>query len=406
MTRRYHSRRTLSVMLAALTLWVTAAVPEEEHGDPGDEHGAGHEDEMPEVVHFTAVQRQALGIATTAAGPGPVTVEVRLVGEVGLNLDRTAHVTSRVPGVVIRIARSFGERVEADETLAVLDSRDLAQARAHFLTAHARERLAETTFAREETLWNEQISAEREYLTARQALAEARISRRSAEQMLHALGVGQAELDTLSEDPPPIARYELTSPIGGTIIDRHVTVGQMLSDADPAFLVADLDSVWVDLAVHLQHVDRIRAGQPVRVRVSGTEPQRHTSESAGAEGRGRITYLAPVFDSDTRTATARVVLANDGRWRPGMPVTAWVGVEAIEAPVTVPATAIHDVEGRAHVFVDSSDGLHLRPVTVGRRDSDQAEIVEGLAAGERIVHSGGVHVKAAFLSAGVGGHDH
>ena len=122
MTRRYLSRRTLSVMLAALTLWVTAAVPEEEHGDPGDEHGAGHEDEMPEVVHFTAVQRQALGIATTAAGPGPVTVEVRLVGEVGLNLDRTAHVTSRVPGVVVHIARSFGERVEAGETLAVLDS--------------------------------------------------------------------------------------------------------------------------------------------------------------------------------------------------------------------------------------------------------------------------------------------
>ena len=403
MTRRYHSRRTLAVILAALTLWVSAAVSEEEHGDPDDEHGAGHEDEMPEVVRFTATQRQALGIATAAAGPGPVNVEVRLVGEVGLNLDRIAHVTSRVPGAVVRIARSFGDRVEADETLAVLDSRDLAEARAHLLTAHARERLAETTFAREETLWSEQISSEREYLTARQALAEARISRRSAEQMLHALGVGQAELDTLS-GPPPISRYELTSPIGGTVIDRHVTVGQMLSDAEPAFVVADLDSVWVDLAVHVQHVDRMRAGQPVRVRVSGAEPQRHTSESA--EGRGRITYLAPVFDGGTRTVTARAVLANDGRWRPGMPVTAWVGVEATEAPVTVPATAVHDVEGRAHVFVDDSDGLSLRPVTVGRRDSDRAEIVEGLAAGERIVHSGGVHVKAAFLSAGVGGHDH
>jgi cobalt-zinc-cadmium efflux system membrane fusion protein len=393
MRRRHHASRHVALLLTTLTLWWGAAAAQEAHGGIDDPHDEG----MPDVVHFSAAQRQTLGIATEAAGPGTVGVEVRLVGEVVLNLDRTAHVTSRVSGVVARIARTFGDRVDVGETLAILDSRDLAEARARFLTASAREALAATTHARVETLWGEQISSEREYLAARQTLAEARIARRTAEQMLHALGVGRAELDTLSDDPPAIARYELTAPIAGTVIDRHATVGEMLSPSGPAFVVADLDSVWVDLAVHVQDLSRLRVGQAVRVQPAG--------DGVG-ETRGRLDYLTPVIDADTRTATARAVLANDGSWRPGLPVTAWVTVDAVEAAVTVPAAAVHDVEGRDHVFVDDGDGLRLRSIHVDRRSGHRAEVRDGLAAGERVVTGGGVHVKAAFLSAGVGGHHH
>ena len=249
MTRRYHF---FGCILAPLALWaVVAMATEEEHGGHADEHGGGGDDEMPEVIHFTVAQRQALGITSETAGPAHIAVEVRLVGEVALNLDRTAHVTSRVPGLVSRIERSYGDRVAAGEVMAVLDSRDLAQARATFLTSRARVRLMRTTFDREEALWREQISSESEYLAAGQALTEANIAHRTAEQMLHALSVSQAELDTLPDDPAGITRYELTAPIGGTVIDRYATLGEMVSESNPVFLIADLGTVWVELAGHL-----------------------------------------------------------------------------------------------------------------------------------------------------------
>lgn len=114
----------------------------------------------------------------------------------------------------------------------------------------------------------EEISSERDYLAARQELAEARIRRRAAEQMLLALAVAADGLDGphLHHDGFDISHYRLTAPMSGTVIDRHATLGEMLSVAEPAFLVADLDTVWVDLATHVQDLVRLHPGQMARVR--------------------------------------------------------------------------------------------------------------------------------------------
>jgi membrane fusion protein, heavy metal efflux system len=367
-----------------------------------DGHDDHDEQETPDVVHFSAQQRRALGIVTGVAAPGRVAVELRLVGEVALDLDRTAHVTSRVAGVVATVERSFGDRVEAGQVLAILDSRDLAEARARLLSARERETLAATTHARERDLRAEEISSERDYLAARQELAEARIRRRAAEQMLHALGVAADGLDGphLHHDGFDISHYHLTAPISGTVIDRHATLGEMLSVAEPAFVVADLDTVWVDLAAHVQDLVQLRPGQSARVQAIGD------GAAAAHEARSQLVYVAPVIDADTRTAIARIALANDGRWRPGLPVTAWITVDSAEAQVSVPAAAVHEIEGRDHVFVVDGDGLRPREVEVGRHGGDRIEVLHGLNAGEQLVTEGAVHVKAAFLTAGVGGHHH
>lgn len=385
MNRRQVNPRTRRWFALALTAAGALAASAEEHSPDG-----------AEAVTFTAAQRQALDIAVAAAGPAPVAVRLRLTGQVGLNLDRTAHVTARVPGVVTEVRRSFGDRVEAGQVLAVLESRQLAEARADFLTARARAQLAETSFPRQEALWREQIASERQYLDARQALAEARIALRAAEQKLHALGVGQAELHQLPDDPEEIGRYLLVAPIAGTVVDRHATPGQVLSDTDPAFVLADLRSVWVELSVQLDDLARVRAGQTVQVLAGDGSPQ----------VVGRIDFVAPVVDEATRTARARVVLADgDGTWRPGTPVHAFVSVDAREVAVAVPRAAIYDVEGQACVFVDGDDGFRRREVALGLADDERVEVTAGLAPGEGVVARGGVHVKSALLRSQIGGHE-
>ena len=395
--KRFSIRTPMALIAAALAL-AGPTLSEEVHDDH-DEH-----EEPLEVVHFSARQQQALGIVTGVAAPGRVAVELRLFGEATLNLDRTAHVTSRVAGVVASVERSFGDRVEAGDVLAILDSRDLAEARALLLSARERETLAEATHARERDLRAEEISSERDFLAARQELAEARIARRAAEQMLQALGVATDGRDGphLHHDGFDISHYHLTAPISGTVIDRHATLGEMLSVAEPAFLVADLDTVWVDLAAHVQDLSRLRPGQPARVQAIGDG----AAIAQASEAHSLIVYVAPVIDVDTRTAVVRLALANDGRWRPGLPVTAWIAVDTAEAQVSVPASAVHDIEDEDHVFVVDGDGLRPRQVDLGRRGGDRVEVLHGLDAGEQLVTEGAVHVKAAFQTADVGGHHH
>jgi cobalt-zinc-cadmium efflux system membrane fusion protein len=121
-----------------------------------------------------------------------------------------------------------------------------------------------------------------------------------------------------------------------------------------------------------------------------------------------VSYVTPVVDESTRTATARIVLENaEGFWRPGMFATAEVTVEREEVEIAVPVTALHSLDGESLVFVQGNGGFRPRPVTIGRQDPQWVEVLEGLAPGEQVVVHGGFTVKSEMLrSEFSGGHGH
>ena len=192
-----------------------------------------------------------------------------------------------------------------------------------------------------------------------------------------------------------LATYELKAGFAGTVIDKHITPGEAVDRDEPAYVIADLSTVWVDVSVHQKAIPQVQVGQAVVVATSdGT-----------LEAAGTVSYLAPIVDQATRTATARVVLANpEGRWRPGLFAIATLA-NPVDAAVVVPRVALHRLEGRAVVFVAGEDGFVPRPVTVGAVGRTRAEIVAGLAAGERVAGEGSFLVKAE-LAKGAAGHDH
>jgi len=126
------------------------------------------------------------------------------------------------------------------------------------------------------------------------------------------------------------------------------------------------------------------------------------------EAEGPISYISPVVDEETRTATARVVLPNSNHvWRPGMFVTARVLVEDTEVPVAVPRTALEVVEGETVVFVETDEGFAPRPIRRGRADYVRVEVLSGLRSGERYVAQGGFTLKAELAREELsGGHNH
>lgn len=192
-----------------------------------------------------------------------------------------------------------------------------------------------------------------------------------------------------------LAPFELKAAFDGVVIDRHVAPGEAVSRETPAFIVADLSTVWIDIHVYQSILPELRVGQSVRV----------VAAAGGGEAEGAVSYIAPVVDQATRTASARVVLPNpDGKWRPGLFVTVTV-FSPVQAPIVIGRKAIHSFEDTVIVFIVEGDRFEPRPVTIGRTGKTKAEITAGLSMGDRFAEEGSFLVKAE-LGKNAAGHEH
>lgn len=190
--------------------------------------------------------------------------------------------------------------------------------------------------------------------------------------------------------------YEMKAPFAGTIIDRQVSLGEYASEQKPAFVIADLSTVWVDLSVYRRDLKRVSTGDTVLI----------DAEDGGPQIEGKISYVSPMGSSDTQSALARVVLQNSGmRLRPGLFVNARVVLAAREVAVAVKASALQTLETRSVVFVRNGQKFEARDIEIGQRDRDNVEIVFGILDGDVYAAKNSFIVKAE-LAKGSAAHEH
>jgi len=378
------------------------------HASETDEHGRGpethaghsegegeHADDEGRIVLSERAIRDS-GIEVAAAGGGELEQTLTLPGEIVLNADKVAHIVPRVAGIVRRVDKNLGDEVQAGEVMAILESRELAEAKAAYLAAQQRLALAEANLKSAEELHTRKIMPDLEFLTIQKAKAEAEIEFRMADNKLHALGVSEDQLQEMPNHAASLAMYELRAPFAGTVVEKHCSLGEVLSGEMDAFVLAELSTVWVKITVYTQDMGRVRMGQAVRIRADG----------GGTTADGTVCYLAPVANEATRTLYARVDLPNPERqWRPGTFVTASVVVDRQAVPVVVPIDALQRVKSDSVVFVAEGEGFEPRTVTVGRMNGTRAELTDGLKPGERYVVKGAVVLKAE-LGKSQAAHEH
>ncbi len=342
-------------------------------------------------------QVNSAGIVIGAVGPREMVTTLELPGEVKMDETRSAHVVPRLQGVVTDVLKREGDRVRRGELMAVLNSRELADAKSAYLAASHRVEFTRVTLEREEALWKKKISAEQDYLEAKRAFDEAELSRELAAQKLIVLGVPSGALSGLASAPAEnLARYEIRSPLDGTVIARHVTIGESVTAEDRIFDVADLSSVWVDITVYATDLAAVHDGQEATVQ----------SSDLGRQVSGRVSYVGPLVGQDTRAATARIVLPNsDGRWRPGLFVTVRLVREATTVPLAVSAGAIQTFRDWQVVFVRYGDWFEARPLKLGRSDGKWVEVLKGLSPGEQYAAVNSFALKAEIGKLGAT-HDH
>ncbi len=197
------------------------------------------------------------------------------------------------------------------------------------------------------------------------------------------------------ESNQSLTSYELKAPIAGTVIERQAALGEYVSEQKPAFVVADLTSVWADFAISRRDLNRVKTGDIVVI-----DP-----EDGSGHTEAKISYISPVGASDTQSALARAVVANDGRLRPGLFVTGNVVLAEKSIPLAIKLSALQSLDGRTVVFVRSGDKFEPREVELGKRDGERVEVLFGITEGEPYAAKNSFVVKAEIGKASAA-HEH
>lgn len=351
----------------------------------GQSHNFSY-DQVEARVNLTNEQLKHNAIEVLTAGPANIQTNLRLIGEIKLNADKAVQVLPRLGGIVESVTANVGSTVKKGQALAVISSVGVAENRGDLAAALQRLNLAKTTLAREESLWREKISAEQDYLAAKNEMELAQIEVSRQQQKLAGMGIGGGAG----------TRYTLTAPISGVVTRKQISTGQVVDMSQTLFELADLDTVWAEISVPTKDLGVVKTGQKVTVAATAFAQ----TES------GEITYIAPLVNAQSRTAVARVVLPNHKRsWLVGLPVIIDLVADEVNVPLAVSVEAIQSLQYGDVVFGRYDDFFEARPVELGRRDNKNVEVLSGLNVGEQYAAGNSFIVKAELGKAGAS-HDH
>jgi cobalt-zinc-cadmium efflux system membrane fusion protein len=369
-----------------------------EHTEPGE--GAQHEkeardehehDEGANTLHVNPTMLRDLHLTTGVAEARAAGDVITVLGELRVNEERYAEVSTPVPARVARVLAAEGDVVTVGQPLVELESVDVGKARAELASIRARTTLLRSTVERKRALVAEQLAAVRERESAEAELEQAEAELRGAEQLLSALGSGQGQG----------SRFTLRAPLSGTVLERHVLPGRRVDDHAPLFVLSDVSSLW--LVVHAFERDALRVKQSSSARVSFAALPERTVE-------GRVARVGTRVDPISRTVDVRIDVANaEGLLRPGMSATARIALgDATSRLIAVPTQAVQRVDRGWAVFVPEKEqgGFEVRPVGRGRDLDGEVEILSGLSAGETVVIDGAFLLKAQLDKARGGGAEH
>jgi Cu(I)/Ag(I) efflux system membrane fusion protein len=336
----------------------------------------GADSGKPVMLSPEAAQR--IGVTYTTATVGPLAREVRTVGQVTFDETRVKAVAPKIDGWVERLYVDYtGMPVQVGAPLLTIYSPMLVT-------------------AQEELLLAKNLVQDVDSGTSDAARGASELLR-SARRRLAYWGIAQSDIDRIEQTGEVQRALTLHSSVGGVVVEKAVLAGQKIMAGDALYRIADLSVVWVEGEVFEQDLALFRVGLTVIAEFEALPGERFP---------GRIAYIYPTLNPDTRTARVRVELTNRGlRLKPGMYATLRFTGRSRTDVLSLPRSAILSTGERSLVFVRRDDG-HLEPreIHVGVASADRIQVLSGLAAGETVVASATFLVDAeSNLGSALGG---
>jgi cobalt-zinc-cadmium efflux system membrane fusion protein len=348
-----------------------------------DKQAAADASTTPQNVTLTKTQLKRIHFYTVAPSSYRNTVDA--TGVVGFDDNQATSVMAPISGPVTRLLVNPGDQVKKGQPLAMVASPDFAAAISAYRKAVDSARTARKLADQDKDLVKHQGVSEREAEQAQTDASNAEADRNAALQALLGLGVDPKDIKAVQAGLP-IAHIEgmIRAPIAGTVVQRSITVGQLLqAGSTPCFTIADLSRVWVKTQLFGSDPALVKAGDSAEIDTGdGSKPL-----------SGKVTYVAAEVDPDTRATLARVQVDNpDGLLKKQMYVSVKIHSANAETGLRIPVEAIlRDDENLPFVYVAQPDGSFARKhVTLGARNDGQYVITKGLRSGDRVVIDGSI----------------
>ena len=335
---------------------------------------------------FTIPEDQMSHVQVVTVQPIRLTRTLRLTGAVAYNAFKTTPVITQVGGPVSRILVVPGQKVKVGQPMLDVSSPDYSQLLDAYLKAADSFRLAEKNYAREKDLYQHHAVAQRDLEQAESDRNQAQADLNAAEQGMKILGIkNPSELAKNSTS----AQIPVLAPIGGEVVERLVSPGQVVQAGQTqAFTISDLSTVWVLANVYQADLALVRSGDDVAVQTDAYPGTFH----------GRISYVSPALDPNTRTLQARIVVDNPGeKLKRDMYCTVTVTAGSIANAIAVPDSSIlRDDNNQPFVYLAiDANQFGRRDVEIGQSESGQTQILKGISAGERVVGDGSLFLQFA-----------
>jgi cobalt-zinc-cadmium efflux system membrane fusion protein len=319
--------------------------------------------------------------------PTRLTRTLRLTGAVAYNAFKTTPVITQVGGPVSRILVVPGQQVKAGRPMLEVSSPDYSQLLDAYLKAADSYRLADKNYTREQDLYQHHAVAQRDLEQAESDRNQARADLNAAEQGTRILGVKNPA--DLAKTANSSAQIPVLAPISGEVVERLVSPGQVVQAGQTqAFTISDLSTVWVLANVYQADLASVRSGDDVSVQTDAYPGTFH----------GRISYVSPALDPNTRTLQARIVVDNPGeKLKRDMYCTVTVSAGSISNAIAVPDSSIlRDDNNQPFVYVAiGANQFGRRDVEIGESENGRTQILKGLSVGERVVGDGSLFLQFA-----------
>ena len=322
------------------------------------------------------------------------TDEVSAPGNLEANPNRVAHATLPVAGKIASVAVKLGDSVREGQTLITVESQEIdaselafRQAETTVAQSKAMEYKAQTDLERVSDLFAHQAVAQKEVLSAQNALTLAKTSVTAAEATVQQT---RRRLELLGLKPGTFGqKLSIPAPLSGKILTVSVVAGEYRSDLSaPLLTIADLGTLWVSSNVPESDIRHVRVGGAVQIELVAFP---------GEVFRARVHHIADTVDAETRTVKVRAEIDNaSGRFRPEMFGRIKYG-QITEKLVVIPESGVLQYDGRPAAYVEERPGYFVRRfLTLDKHRGDRMVVREGIKAGERVVTSGAIYLKGGI----------
>jgi cobalt-zinc-cadmium efflux system membrane fusion protein len=333
---------------------------------------------------FSLPAEQMAHIQVVTVEQGPLARILRLTGAVEYNDFKTTPVITQVGGPVSRVVVVQGEHVRAGQAMLYVASPDYSLLRSAYIKARDAFQLADKLYHRAQDLYVHGAIAQADLEQAQSNRTQAQADLESSADAIRILGIANPETIVTKAPTPEVPLY---SPVAGVVVDRQCSPGQLLAaGATQCFTLSDTSSVWILVNIYQNDVAYVHIGDAVTI----------GNESYPEMVRGKIEYISPALDPNTRTLQARIEAPNPGeRLKKEMYVTAEVQAGVIPNALFVPnSSVLRNEQNTPYVYLQTGQAQFARrDVTLGESQGGKTQILTGVQANDRVVGDGSLFLQ-------------